>query len=122
MKRTLTFGLFSCIMLLTTIVCAQSQTREIRIQTNIYCDHCARCETCQERIENALLDQKGVKTAELDVKAQTITVAYNTSKTDEETIKKTINDAGYDADDSKASVPGYQALDACCKKSGATHD
>jgi copper chaperone CopZ len=59
---------------------------------------------------------KGLKMYELDEKKMTITVYYNTQKTNLQTIKKAISQLGYDADDVKADVSAYEKLDGCCKK------
>ena len=53
---------------------------------------------------------------QLDEKNMTITVFYNTQKTDLQTIKLAISKMGYDADDVKADVAAYEQLDDCCKK------
>ena len=57
----------------------------------------------------------GVKMYELDEKKMTITVYYNSKKTDLATIKKAISKLGYDADDVKAEPQAYENLDGCCK-------
>lgn len=57
----------------------------------------------------------GVKMYELDEKKMTITVYYNSKKTDLTMIKKAISKLGYDADDVKADPKGYENLDGCCK-------
>ena len=53
---------------------------------------------------------------ELDVDNMTITVFYNSKKTDLQTIKTGISKMGYDADEVKADVAAYENLDNCCKK------
>jgi pantoate kinase len=51
----------------------------------------------------------------LNEEESTITVVYNSKKTDLPTIKTAISQLGYDADDVKADPAGYQKLDGCCK-------
>ena len=63
-----------------------------------------------------MLKIKGVKMYELDEKNMTITVFYNTQKTNLDTIKSAISKMGYDADDIKADASGVSQLDDCCKK------
>jgi hypothetical protein len=53
---------------------------------------------------------------ELNAEDMTITVYYNTKKTDLETIKTAISKLGYDADEVKADAVAYENLDNCCKK------
>jgi choline kinase len=46
----------------------------------------------------------------------TITVFYNTQKTNLETIEGAISKMGYDANEIKADATGLVKLDDCCKK------
>lgn len=86
------------------------------IKTNIVCDHCKECETCGGNFQTNMLKIKGVTMYELDEKNMTITVFYNTQKTNLETIKGAISKMGYDADEIKADAAGLNQLDDCCKK------
>ncbi len=86
------------------------------IKTQIYCDHCKQCETCGDKFNKELYNQNGIKTVEIDPKANTIKVIYDTRKTDLEKIKAYISKMGYDADDVKADPAGIAKLDGCCKK------
>ncbi len=87
------------------------------IKTTIVCDHCKACETCGKNFQTNMLKIKGVKMFELDEKAMTVTVYYNTKKTDLETIRIAISKFGYDADEVKADEEAYSKLDDCCKVS-----
>ena len=62
--------------------------------------------------------EKGIKLATVDVAAKTVTVIYNSEKTNPETIRKAISNIGYDADDVPANIKAYQKLEDCCKKDG----
>jgi copper chaperone CopZ len=86
------------------------------IKTNIVCDHCKECETCGGNFQSNMLKIKGVKMYELDEKNMTITVFYNTQKTNLETIEGAISKMGYDANEIKADATGLGKLDDCCKK------
>lgn len=86
------------------------------IKTNIYCDHCKQCETCGKSFQEKLLSIKGVKMYELDEKQMTLTLYYNSEKTDLKAIKSAISNMGYDADEIKANPIAYEKLDGCCKK------
>ncbi|MDP1800092.1 MAG: heavy-metal-associated domain-containing protein [Bacteroidota bacterium] len=87
------------------------------IKTQIYCDHCKQCETCGDKFNKELYNQTGIKTVEVDPKAMTITVIYDTKKTDLDKIRLYISKLGYDADEVKADPAGVAKLDGCCKKS-----
>ena len=52
---------------------------------------------------------------ELDDKAMTFTIYYNSKKTTLQAIKKGISKLGYDADEVKADPKAYESLDGCCK-------
>lgn len=78
----------------------------------------AICEMCKERIEKQLAFTKGVTEANLDLKDKVVTISYNSKKTDVDKLKKAINDAGYDADETVANEKSYEKLPSCCKKDG----
>ena len=100
----------------TTCATAQQKSvQKVTIKTSITCDHCKECETCGTLLESTLLKTKGIQMITLNEKESTITVVYNTKKTDLPTIKTAISQLGYDADDVKADPAGYEKLDGCCK-------
>ncbi|HYD90851.1 MAG TPA: heavy metal-associated domain-containing protein [Flavobacterium sp.] len=107
---------FILVLCSTTAAAQQKATQTAVIKTAIYCDHCKACETCGPQIEKKLLKEKGVQMVTLDETAMTIKVVYNSKKTDLDKIKTAISKLGYDADDVKADVAAYDALDGCCKK------
>lgn len=86
------------------------------IKTMIYCDHCKKCETCGDKFQKGLYGQSGIKRVEVDPKAMTITVTYDSRKTDIDKIRLFISKLGYDADGVKADPEGVAKLDECCKK------
>ena len=98
------------------VTVAGKTTEKIIIKTNIYCDHCKKCESCGGKLQKELFT-KGIKNIALDEKAMTITVTYNPEKITVEKIRERISKLGYDADDVKADAEAYQKLDGCCKKS-----
>lgn len=89
-----------------------SQTQEIIIQTT------AQCNECKENIEKALMAEKGVRFAELDVKSKQAKVVYNSKKTTPEQLRKAISMVGYDADDVPADPAAVLKLSPCCTKDG----
>lgn len=95
---------------------ADDKFKEIVIKTIIYCDHCAQCEDCEPKIENAVNVLKGIKYAVLDVETQTVKVIYNPEKIDAQAIKQAIANAGFAADELEPNPQAYEKLDECCKK------
>ncbi|MBL7921184.1 MAG: heavy-metal-associated domain-containing protein [Bacteroidia bacterium] len=87
------------------------------IKTNIYCDHCKQCETCGDKFHKKMYNEDGIKSVEVDPKANTITVIYDTRKVDLDKIRQYISELGYDADEIKADPAAVEKLDGCCKKS-----
>lgn len=91
---------------------ASGGTETITVQTN------AICGSCKNRIETNLMQLKGVKFAELDLKTKQVTVKYKAAKVSADDIKQTITSVGYDADDIKANQGARKELPMCCQKEG----
>jgi periplasmic mercuric ion binding protein len=93
-----------------------TRKQTITIKTKIYCDHCSKCESCQARIENKILELKGIRSVELDIRKELITVIYNSKFAKPDMIRKQIASAGFDADDVAATQEQINELDRCCLK------
>ncbi len=104
-------------ILLVQTASAQKKAETVHIRTAIYCDHCKECESCSERLEEAVYRVKGVRRFELDEKSATIKVIFHPQKTNAVEIRKAIAAVGFDADDVKAFPEAYEQLDDCCKQS-----
>lgn len=110
--------LFSLVLLLSTFYAsAQKGEKEtISVKTNIYCDHCQRCESCGPRIYQQLMDVSGVRKVKVNNETSTIDVTFNSGKVDVKSIRDAINAAGFDADDQPAPADAVAKLDGCCKR------
>lgn len=87
------------------------------IKTKIYCSHCLQCGSCGANINDHIREEnKGISKVTVDSKENTITVIYDPNKTNLGAIRKSINAAGYDADESIAPAAAVNKLDGCCKK------
>ena len=75
-----------------------------------------QCEECQKRIENYLVKEEGVYKYVVNYRNKTVKVSWYTDRTNLETIKTAIANAGYDADDVAANPDSYKKLPTCCKK------
>jgi periplasmic mercuric ion binding protein len=82
----------------------------------IYCDHFNECESGKARLEKELVLSPGIKSVQFDLQAMTISVTYNSKRTNEQKIRELISKMGYDADDVKADPKGREKLDDCCRK------
>ena len=79
------FCLMAVIGFGVTNAVAQKKQAELKttvFQTDVDCDQCAK------KIDNSIPYQKGVKEVKVDVSTQTVTVTYDTSKTNDETLLK----------------------------------
>lgn len=72
------------------------------------------CERCKYWLGKSIVMQKGVRDAVIDLKNQTITITFNSQKTNAELLKKYIVSMGYDADVLKADIQKREILRDCC--------
>lgn len=111
--KTKTIVLSVIILLgLSSLFAQQSKTETIKIKTS------GQCSMCKERIEKALVFEKGIKSADYDVETAVVTVKFNNTKTTPEKIKQVVVLTGYDADEMIADSLAYSKLPNCCKKPG----
>ncbi|QQS28421.1 MAG: heavy-metal-associated domain-containing protein [Sphingobacteriales bacterium] len=79
----------------------------------------AICDMCEERIEKAVYNTKGVKAVNLDLDTKIATVKFNPKKVSADEIRTVISNAGYRADELPANETAYNKLPGCCKAPGA---
>lgn len=91
---------------------AIAQVQEVVIQTS------GKCLECKENIEKAVMSEKGVRFAELDMETKKVKVVFNPKRTNEEIIRQAISRKGYDADAVKADPAGIEKLSPCCRPGG----
>lgn len=94
----------------------EKRVKTLVVKTTIYCDHCKECESCGGRILKKLYNENGIKSTEVNQKAQTITVVYDSQKITVAQIRESISKMGFDADEVKADPVAVAKLDDCCKK------
>ncbi len=117
MKNSIVKSILSVafLLLVSNTISAQKSNEKAVIKTFFNCDHCEACETCGQKFKTEMLKIKGLRMYELDEKAMTFTVYFNSKKTNIQTIREAISKLGYDADDVKADPKAYENLDQCCK-------
>lgn len=92
----------------------KKKTEIVIIQTKTNCKEEA-CSEYKEIILNTLNYSKGVIFAEFDSETNKVTVKYKTSVTNVDELRQKIAEAGYDADNVKATKEGIEKLPSCCK-------
>jgi periplasmic mercuric ion binding protein len=92
-----------------------ASTNEVKFQTS------AKCGMCKKRIERDLGLTKGVEKATLDLSDKSVTIVYNSKKTNASKLKEKISKIGYDADEVVADKKSHDALPECCQKTAAAH-
>ncbi len=70
----------------------KAQKKTVVFSTHLHCKNCVK------KVQENLSFEKGVKDLKVDLEAQTITVTYDPSKTDETKLAKAINKLGYPAE------------------------
>jgi copper chaperone CopZ len=100
---------FMMVMLFVALL-SYAQVQTVQIKTS------AQCEMCKSKIEKKVMAVKGVKNATLNMQTKTLTVKYDSQKTELNVIKTAVSKAGYDADEVKADEKAYAKLKSCCKK------
>ena len=109
-------AVFSLVLFFNLNASAQTnKTETVKIKTS------SVCTMCKATLEKAMAYEKGVKSSELDVKTQMLTVTYRTDKTNFENILKAVTATGYDADQLPADPRAYERLNECCKKDKGIH-
>lgn len=56
------------------------------------------CHSCENKVNENISYEKGVKDLEIDLKTNTITIKYKDTKTTEAKLRKAIKELGYDAE------------------------
>lgn len=92
----------------STTVLAQRKV-EITFQTD------GVCGMCEKRIETALIDTKGVWTADWDLETHATYVVYNPKKVSEMDLHHAVAAVGHDTPVVKATDEDYAKVHACCK-------
>lgn len=81
----------------------------------------AKCAACKRTVSAALEKVDGVIFADIDLTKKIAIVKFISSVTNSDIIKKTISDAGYDADDLKRNKIAYENLPDRCRNDSNEH-
>lgn len=98
-------------LLISFTACGQATVKQVKIKSDFASDH------CKQRIEQAVGNEKGIKSVDADVKSQIVTIQYLSDKNSAENLTKVVKDLGYASNvmcDVEASACKKQG-DNCCK-------
>lgn len=106
------------IIVIVTAIITLFTSGNISAQTNKKTDTIkvyGNCEMCKEKIEGSLKKKDGIISKKWDVKANMLTVTYDTDKVTIKQIGEKIAAAGYDNEYASAPDNAYNSLHHCCK-------
>lgn len=98
---------------LLLVVAASSSAWAQKVEVRFWID--GLCGMCEERIETALLNTKGVWAADWNEKTHEVVVVYNPKKTTELALHESVAAVGHDTKVAKASDAAYAKVHGCCK-------
>jgi copper chaperone CopZ len=105
---------FIMLLLVPFIAFAAEQNITLKVSGN--------CGSCKKRIVKAANSIDGVTDASWDKTKKLFSAKIDDTKTNVETVKKAILEAGYDVDEAKGNDEAYSKLPDCCKYRDVSHD
>ncbi len=97
------------IVLFSSTLLAQDKNAKASIEVD------GVCMMCKERIEKQAIKTKGVKSASWNVQTHILSLIFDESKTNIQTIEESIAAVGHDTKNVKATEEAYEGLHHCCK-------
>ena len=91
--------MINSMLTLTLLNCSVIGYGSTPILENVKIKTSAICEMCKATIEKKLAFTKGVIESNLNLEDKVVMVVYNPRKTNVQSIKESISEAGYDADE-----------------------
>ncbi|WP_291727372.1 heavy-metal-associated domain-containing protein [Bernardetia sp.] len=110
--------LFSLVFILFAFAGTSHASTPTKKESIVIKTESIQCGMCKERIEESLIQEKGIKSVTVDLDKKETTVVFNPKKTNPEAIRKMIAGVGYDADGVTAESGAYNDLPMCCQKGG----
>jgi copper chaperone CopZ len=99
--------LIAAILFISAAMNAQVTTKILKVN--------GECGMCKKTIENACYGVKGLKTADWNSDSLTLTVSFDSTKTNSVAILKRVAMVGYDSEQFKAADKVYSKLHGCCQ-------
>ncbi|MBK7433904.1 MAG: copper chaperone [Chitinophagaceae bacterium] len=73
------------------------------------------CDVCKDQLEFFLSHEYGISSVAVNIQKKTTTVTWLTDRTNLETVKVTIANLGFDADDIEAEETAFKRLPKTCR-------
>lgn len=106
--------ILSSLIILFSLAIVQVDAQENSITTASYKVY-GNCGMCKATIEKAATGVKGVNSAVWEIKTDTLTVSYDSAKTNQDKILEAVANKGYDSDTHRATDEAYNKLPGCCQ-------
>lgn len=106
MKARILILMAGALLIGTSAFAAGKKTEKINVG--------GKCGMCETRIEKTATAIDGVKKADYDLKAKTLSVTFDENKTSVDAIEKAMAGVGHDTDKFKADDAVYNKLPGCC--------
>ena len=99
------YVLTTILMVFALSINLQAQTKKDQSKKTVMFNVSMHCESCQRKIEKNIADEKGVKDMAVKLEDKTVTIKFDTLKTNESKLIKAFNDLGYEANVVKTETP-----------------
>jgi len=99
------YVLTTILMVFALSINLQAQTKKDQSKKTVMFNVSMHCESCQRKIEKNIAYEKGVKDMAVKLEDKTVTIKFDTLKTNESNLIKAFNDLGYEANVVKTETP-----------------
>ena len=99
------YVLRTILMVFALSINLQAQTKKDQSKKTVMFNVSMHCESCQRKIEKNIAYEKGVKDMAVKLEDKTVTIKFDTLKTNESKLIKAFNDLGYEANVVKTETP-----------------
>ena len=99
------YVLTTILMVFALSINLQAQTKKDQSKKTVMFNVSMHCESCQRKIEKNIAYEKGVKDMAVKLGDKTVTIKFDTLKTNESKLIKAFNDLGYEANVVKTETP-----------------
>ena len=99
------YVLTTILMVFALSINLQAQTKKDQSKKTVMFNVSMHCESGQRKIEKNIAYEKGVKDMAVKLEDKTVTIKFDTLKTNESKLIKAFNDLGYEANVVKTETP-----------------